>query len=49
MGIKRKIRWCGESFAIAISSQIAELHNITEGDYMEFTSIASGEFMIKKI
>ena len=49
MAIKRKVRWCGESLAITIPSQIAELHNIHEGDYMEFTPIGSGEFRIKKI
>ena len=49
MGIKRKVRMCGESLAVTIPSQIAELHNIKEGDYMEFKSIGSGEFKIKKV
>ncbi len=49
MGIKRKVRMCGESLAITIPSQIAEMHNIREGDYMEFTPIGSGEFKLKKV
>ncbi len=49
MGIKRKVRMCGESLAITIPSQIAELHNIHEGDYMEFEPIGSREFRIKKV
>ncbi len=49
MGIKRKVRMCGDSLAITIPSQIAELHNIKEGDYMEFEPIGSGEFKIKKM
>ncbi len=40
---------CGESLAITIPSQIVELHNIKEGDYMEFEPIGGGEFKIKKI
>ncbi len=40
---------CGDSLAITIPSQIAELHNIKEGDYMEFEPIGSGEFKIKKM
>ena len=39
---------CGESLAITIPSQIAELHDIKEGDYMEFEPIGTGEFKIKK-
>lgn len=41
MGIRRKVRICGESLAITTPSQIAELHNIKEGDYMEFEPIES--------
>ena len=48
MGIKRKVRICGESLAITIPSQIAELHDIKPGDYMEFEPIGYGEFKIKK-
>lgn len=33
MGIKRKVRMCGESPAITIPSQIAELHSIHEEDF----------------
>ena len=43
MGIKRKVRWYGESLAITIPSQIAELHDIREGDYMEFVAIKKEE------
>jgi hypothetical protein len=49
MGIKRKVRMCGESLAITIPSQIAEFHDIKEGDYMEFDPIGSGEFKLKKV
>ena len=49
MGIKRKVRMFGESLAITVPSQIAELHNIKEGDYMEFEPIGTGEFKLKKI
>jgi len=42
MGIKRKVRMCGESLAITIPRQIAELHGIKEGDYMEFEPIGTG-------
>ena len=35
MGIKRKVRMCGESIAITIPSQIAELHIIKEGGERE--------------
>ena len=49
MGLKRKVRMCGESLAITIPSQIAELHGIKEGDFMEFTPIGTGEFKIKKV
>jgi hypothetical protein len=49
MDIKRKVRMCGESLAVTIPSQIAELHNIKVGDYMAFEPIGSGEFKIKKV
>ena len=49
MGIKRKVRICGESLAITIPSQIAELHDIKEGDYMEFEPIGYEEFKLKKV
>ena len=49
MAIRRKVRWCGESIAITVPSQIAELHGIVEGDMMEFEPIGSGEFRIKKL
>ena len=47
--IRRKVKMCGESLAITIPSQIAELHNLKVGDYMEFTPIGSGEYRIKKV
>lgn len=49
MGLKRKVRKTGESLAITLPSQIAELHSINEGDYVEFTPIGTGEFRIKKV
>jgi len=48
MTLKRKVRMTGESLAITLPSQIAELHGIAEGDYLEFTPIGAGEFRIKK-
>jgi len=48
MAIKRKIRMARESLAVTIPSQIAQLHDINEGDYLEFTPIGYGEFKIKK-
>ena len=48
MGIKRKVRQTGESIAVTIPSQIAQLHDINEGDYLEFEPIGTGEFKIKK-
>ena len=49
MAIKRKVRMAGESLAVTIPSQIAQLHDIREGDYLEFTPIGYGEFKIKKV
>jgi antitoxin component of MazEF toxin-antitoxin module len=46
MPLKRKVRKTGESLAITLPSQIAELHDIHEGDYLEFTFIGTGEFSI---
>jgi len=37
-----------KALAITLSSQIAELYDIPEGDYVEFTPIGTGEFRIKK-
>ena len=48
MGIKREIHKCGESLSITIPKQIAELHNINIGDYIEFEPIGYGEFKKKK-
>ena len=49
MPLKRKVRKTGESLAITMPSQIAELHDIHEGDYVEFTPIGTEEFRIKKV
>ncbi|MEA2055087.1 MAG: AbrB/MazE/SpoVT family DNA-binding domain-containing protein [Candidatus Thermoplasmatota archaeon] len=49
MAIKRKVRMAGESLAVTIPSQIAQLHDIKEGDYLEFAPIGYGEFKIKKV
>ena len=35
----RKVRKTGESLAITILPQIAQLHDIKEGDYVEFAAI----------
>jgi len=49
MALKCKVRKTGESLAVTLPSQIAELHDICEGDYVEFTPIGTGEFRIKKL
>ena len=49
MVLKRKVRMTGQSLAITLPSQIAELHDIHKGDYLEFTPIGPGEFQIKKV
>jgi antitoxin component of MazEF toxin-antitoxin module len=49
MPLQRKVRKTGESLAITLPSQIAELHNTHEGDYLVFTPIGTGEFRIKKV
>ena len=49
MAIKRKVRMAGKSLAVTIPSQIAQLHDINEGDYLEFTPIGYGEFKIRKV
>ena len=46
MAINRKVRMTGESLAITLPSQIAQLHDIKEGDYLGFTPIGKGEFRI---
>ena len=49
MPLKRKVRKTGESLAIILPSQIAGLHDIHEGDYVEFTPIDTGKFRVKKV
>jgi len=49
MAIKHKVRMAGESLAVTILPQIAQLHDIKEGDYLESTPIGYGEFKIKKV
>ena len=49
MASKCKVRVCGESLAITIPAQIAKMHDIKKGDYMEISPIGYGEFKIKKI
>lgn len=49
MAIKRKIRMCGESLGVTIPSQIAELYDIKDGDYLEFSPIGTVEFKIKRV
>ena len=49
MGIKVRVRLCGDSLAITLPRQIARMHNIDKGDTMEISPIGSGEFKIKKI
>ena len=49
MAIRRKVRMCGESLSITIPKQIAALHDINVGDYIEFEPIGFGEFKIKMV
>ena len=49
MGFKVRVRVCGDSLAITLPSQVAKLHNINKGDYIEILPIGTGEFKIKKI
>ena len=49
MGIKVRVRLCGDSLAITLPRQIAKLHNIDKGDTMEISPIGGGEFKIKKV
>ena len=49
MGITRKVRRTGESLAVMIPSQVAAMHNIHEGDSVEFMPIRTGELRIKKV
>ena len=49
MGIKVRVRLCGDSLAITLPRQIARMHDIEKGNYMEISPIGTGEFKIKKI
>jgi antitoxin component of MazEF toxin-antitoxin module len=49
MGIKVRVRLCGDSLAITLPRQIARMHDIDKGDTMEISPIGSGEFKIKKV
>ncbi len=49
MVLKCKIRVCGQSLAITIPSQIAKMHDIEKGNYMEISPIGYGEFKIRKV
>ncbi len=49
MGVMVRVRVCGDSLAITLPSQVAQLHNIKKGDMMEISPIGTGEFKIKKV
>jgi len=49
MGIKVRVRLCGDSLAITLPAQVAKMHDISRGDTMEISPIGTGEFKIKKI
>ena len=49
MGIKRKVCKAGEGLAMTILSQIAKMHDIEKGDYIEISPIGYGEFKLRKI
>ena len=49
MGLKVLVRLCGDSLAITLPAQVAKMHNIECGDYMEISPIGTGEFKIKKV
>ena len=49
MGLTVRVRLCGDSLAITLPAQIAKMHDISLGDYMEISLIGTGEFKIKKV
>ena len=49
MGIKVRVRLCGDSLAITLPAQVARMHNIEKGDIMEISPIGTGEFKITKV
>ena len=49
MSLKVRVRLCGDSLAITLPAQVAKMHNINRGDYMEISPIEDGEFKIKKV
>ena len=48
MSLMVRVRQCGDSMAITLPAQVAKMHNINRGDYMEISPIGNGEFKIKK-
>lgn len=44
----RKFRRTGNSFVITIPTQLAEAHEINEGDTIQIIPVGIGEFLIKK-
>ncbi len=48
MGIKVRVRLCGNSLVITLSAQVAKLHNIARGNTLEILPIGKGEFRIRK-
>jgi len=49
MSLKVRVRLCGDSLAITLPAQVAQLHNIEKDDTMEISPIGTGEFKIKKV
>lgn len=49
MGLKVRVRLCGDSLAITLPAQVAKMHNIERGDHMEISPIGTGEFKLKKV
>ncbi len=49
MGLKRKIRKAGHSVVVTLPSQLAELANLREGDFVEFEYLGRGALRIEKV
>ncbi|MEE9182232.1 MAG: hypothetical protein V3U33_06690 [candidate division NC10 bacterium] len=49
MGLQRKIRKAGHSVVVTLTSQLAELADLEEGDAVEFEYLGRGALRISKV
>ena len=49
MPLTRKARIVGSSLVIRIPSQLAEAHDIRDGDFLEIIPVGMAEFKIRKV